>query len=160
MKAVARLGTVALALAAFILPALIPTHARAATPLKITMYVFGGSQKIVGPDGNPHDTTVPASVVLKAGEPVELTVINYDEGPHTITAPDMNLDLVVKPGIEHADKTVTPVSTTFTFTPSKKGNFRWYCKLPCDAGHGYWAMSQGFGGPDKEGYMAGEFVVI
>lgn len=166
MNVVARLGVAAIAAAALTVPALVPAHAGAQTTTvaqqtqHVTMYIFGGKQKLMGPDGNPHDTTVPVNFVVKAGVPVVVTVVNYDEGPHTITAPDLKLDAVIKGGHELKDGTVEPVATTFSFTPTKKGNFRWYCKLPCDAGHGYWAMTTGYAGPDKEGFMAGEIVVI
>jgi len=157
------LAGIAFALTTAVLPASQGTigaaPANAAAGQSMTIYIFGGSQKIMGPDGKPHDTVVPANFVVKAGTPVTVTVINYDEGPHSITAPDLKLDATIKGGHEVGTK-VEPVSTTFTFTPTKKGNFRWYCKLPCDAKHNYWAMSQGFGGPGQEGYMAGEIVVL
>ena len=54
---------------------------------------------------------------------------------------------------------VTPTTTTFTFTPTKAGVFRWFCTLPCDDEAKYWAMSQGFGGLGKEGFMA-RFIVV
>ncbi|MBV8367899.1 MAG: cupredoxin domain-containing protein [Candidatus Eremiobacteraeota bacterium] len=127
---------------------------------KLEMYVFRGTQGIKGPDGKPHDTVVPANFVVHAGVPMTVTAVNYDEGAHTITCPELNLDATIKGGHENADQTVTPVTSTFTFTAAKKGTYRWYCKLPCDAGHGYWAMGAGFGGPGKEGFMSGDIIVL
>src|SRR5579872_3073801 len=45
----------------------------------------------------------------------------------------------------------TPWTTTASFTASKKGTFRWYCALACDAGGHAWAMEQGYakGRPGK-----------
>ena len=130
------------------------------TPVAWTMYVFRGAQHIVGPDGAGHDAIVPASIVVPAGKEVTLTVINYDEGPHTITSPDANIDLFINPGKQQPDGSVTPVSTTLTFTITKAGVYRWYCSTPCDAGHGGWAMTKGFGGDDQEGFMAGNIVAL
>jgi hypothetical protein len=45
-------------------------------------------------------------------------------------------------------------------TPAKKGIYRWFCSLPCDMPQGMWAMGRGYGGPSKEGFMAGNIVVI
>ncbi len=125
----------------------------------ITMYVFRGVQGILGPDGKGHDTIVPTNFVVKAGIPVNLEIINYDEGAHTITCKSLGLDIQIKGGHE-VGNTVQPVTTKASFTPSKKGTFRWYCALTCDAGGHGWAMEQGYAGPGKEGYMAGFIVVM
>ena len=121
--------------------------------------IYGSSLGIKGPDGKPHDVTIPSNFVIKAGVPVTMTVTNYDEGPHSFTAPDMPLNATVKGGNEVSEGKVLPVKTTFTFTAKKKGVYRWYCALPCDAGHGSWDMTPGYGGPSQEGFMAGYFVV-
>ncbi len=155
-----RFATLALVLCAMMVQALVPVHATAQGSEHLSIYVFESHQNIKGADGNPHDAVVPANLVLKVGVPVTLTVTNYDNSPHTITASGLHLDVIIQPGVERADKSVSPVVTTVTFTPTRKGNYRWYCKLPCDARHGYWAMGPGYGGPAKEGSMAGEFVVI
>ncbi|MPV66884.1 hypothetical protein [Burkholderia sp. BE17] len=141
--------------------AIVPVLAHAAGPTAhITVYVLRGEQAPKGPDGHGHDMIVPANVVLKAGQPVDLTIVNYDEGAHTITAEKMNLNVMIAPGHEHADQTVTPVTTHYSFTPAKKGVFRWHCLTPCDKGGHYWAMSKGDGGDDQVGYMAGYFIVM
>lgn len=126
---------------------------------EITVYVFRGAQGIQGPDGKGHDAFVPSSFAVKAGAPVHLTVINYDEGAHTITSDALGLNILIKPGKE-VGKTVQPVTTEASFTPSKKGTFRWYCATDCDGGGGGWAMKQGYAGKAKEGYMAGFIVVL
>jgi plastocyanin len=126
---------------------------------EVTLYVFRGVQGIKGPDGKGHDAFVPSSFVVKAGAPVHLTIINYDEGAHTITSKELGLNIIIKGGKE-VGNTVEPVTTTASFTPSKRGTYRWYCALACDAGGGGWAMEQGYAGPSKEGYMAGFIVVL
>jgi heme/copper-type cytochrome/quinol oxidase subunit 2 len=131
----------------------------AASGTQLNAVMYGSKLGIKGPDGLPHDIMIPSNFVLKVGKPVTLTVENYDEGPHSITVPDLNLNLVLKAGKEQADKSVIPVTTTFNFTPSKKGVFRWFCALPCDEKHGAWDMKAGYGGPGQEGFMAGYFVV-
>jgi heme/copper-type cytochrome/quinol oxidase subunit 2 len=133
--------------------------AAAASGQQLNAVMYGSSLGIKGPDGLPHDIMVPSNFVLKVGVPVTLTVVNYDEGPHSITAPNLGLNLMLKSGKEQPDKSVIPVTTTFNFTPAKKGVFRWFCALPCDDKHGAWDMKAGYSGPDKEGFMAGFFVV-
>lgn len=141
--------------------AITPEWVHAASPTAhITVYVLRGEQAPKGPDGHGHDMIVPANFVLKAGQPVDLTIVNYDEGAHTITARKMGLNIMVAPGHELADKTVTPVITHYAFTPPEKGIFRWHCLTPCDKGGQYWAMSKGDGGDGQVGYMAGYFIVM
>jgi hypothetical protein len=125
--------------------------------LSATMY--GSSLGIKGPDGKPHDIMIPTNFVLKVNQPVTLSVVNYDEGPHTITATDLGLNLVIKGGKEQKDGSVIPVTTVFHFTPAKKGVFRWFCSLPCDEKHGSWDMTASKAGPDQDGFMAGYIVV-
>jgi plastocyanin len=137
------------------------TAAYAAGPVEhITVYVLRGEMAPKGPDGHGHDMIAPANFVVKAGTKVDLKIINYDEGPHTITSAKMGLNLMIKPGDEISDNNIKPVVTEYTFTPTKKGVFRWHCTVPCDKGGKFWAMSKGYDGPDQDGYMAGYFVVI
>jgi heme/copper-type cytochrome/quinol oxidase subunit 2 len=128
----------------------------------LTIYVMADDMGLVGPDGQHHDSIIPSSFVLKAGEKVELTIINYDDMMHSITAPGLNLNVMIKPGKDVAGSDqVTPVTTSYTFTPAKKGQFRWHCIIPCDKGNGKgWAMKSGFDGHDEDGFMAGYIEVI
>lgn len=148
-----------LASGAAFLGALVLGATPASAAQSMTMYIFGGSEGIKGPDGKSHDAFVPSSIVVKAGQPVTLTIVNYDESPHSITATGLGIALQIKPGQEVGEK-VQPVTTTVTFTAKKKGVFRWFCATPCDMKAGMWAMGQGYGGPGKEGFMAGNIVVI
>lgn len=117
----------------------------------ITAYVFTDDMGIIkGPDGQGHDVLVPSNFVVQAGTPVHLKVINYDDMSHSITAPDMNLNLIINPATDAG-----PVTTDLTFTPTTKGTFRWHCDLKCDP----WSMSDGYSGPGQEGFMAG-FIVV
>ncbi|HYM68444.1 MAG TPA: hypothetical protein VEZ44_02535 [bacterium] len=136
-----------------------PLNRASAADQQMTMYVFRGVTGILGPDGKGHDTIVPSNFVVKLGVPVHLSIINYDEGAHTITAKDLGLDIQIKGG-KQVGTNVEPVTTTASFTPSKKGTFRWYCSLACDAGGHGWAMEQGYAGIAKEGYMAGFIIVM
>ncbi|HLJ59248.1 MAG TPA: hypothetical protein VKZ50_05905 [bacterium] len=136
-----------------------PISRASAADQQMTMYVFRGVQGILGPDGKGHDAIVPPNFVVKVGVPVHLSIINYDEGAHTITCKDLGLDIQIKGG-KQVGSNVEPVTTTASFTASKKGTFRWYCALACDAGGHGWAMEQGYAGPSKEGYMAGFIVVM
>ena len=128
----------------------------------LTLYVMADDMGLVGPDKLHHDSFIPSSFVLKAGEPVQLTIVNYDDAPHSITAPDLGLNIMVKPATHEASSDqVMPVTTSFTFTPTKKGQFRWHCIFPCDKGSGQgWAMKSAFDGQDSDGFMAGYIEVI
>ncbi len=125
----------------------------------LTLYVFRGEQGITGPDGKNHDAFVPSSFVVKAGEPVQLSVINYDEGPHTITQLDLGLNISINPGNPQGDD-VLPVTTNATFTVPKAGVYRWFCAQPCDGGGGNWDMTADYAGMGQDGYMAGNIVAI
>jgi plastocyanin len=126
---------------------------------RITVYILGPEQGVKGPDGKGHAAFVPSSFVVRAGVPVEFEVINYDEGAHTMTAPDLGLDIQIKPG-RKSGAGVAPVATTASWTPGKRGSYRWYCGRGCDASGGGWAMETGYTGPGREGYMAGFIVVL
>lgn len=93
-----------------------------------------------GSDGNWHDAYLPADFSVKAGTTVHVTVYNYDDMPHSFTAPELGVNQEIAAGSE--DKAS---KTTFTFTaPAEAGSFEWLCDLPCDP----WAMSH-------EGFMRG-----
>lgn len=118
----------------------------------LTLYMLPGAIK--GPDGAMHDAMVPSSVVLQAGVPTTLNVVNFDGGGHSITAPDLALDLDISPGNKSQ-----PVTTTATLTINEPGVYRWYCDETCD-GPSHFAMSDSWAGPGQDGYMAGNFVVV
>lgn len=127
-----------------------------------TIYVMPDELGLVGPDGKHHDTFLPSSFVLKAGAPVQITFINYDDMIHTFTSSKLGLNVNIKAGthVQGSDG-VTPVETTITFTPVDKGQFRWNCNFPCDKGAGKgWAMKSNFDGRGADGFMAGYVEVI
>jgi plastocyanin len=143
--------------AALLLTLACGSEVRAATvPQALTVYVFGPSQGIEGSDGQPHEAFVPSSLVVKAGTSVRLTFVNYSRAQHNFVQPQLNLDLV----IAASRGTGRPAATAIVFTPAKKGVYRWFCSLPCDVEHGMWAMGRGYGGPGREGFMAGNIVVL
>jgi len=125
----------------------------------LTGYVFKAEQGIKGPDGKAHDAFAPTSFVLQAGVPTTLNIINYDDGAHTIIAPDLGLSLLINPGTAVGDQ-VQPVTTTATITVPQSGVYRWYCSMACDDGAGNWAMSNALDGNGQDGFMAGNFVVL
>lgn len=98
-----------------------------------------------GPDGQWHDAFLPASFNVKPGGTVTVTVSNYDSGPHSFTAPSMNINEIIPGGGTPS----TPRVVTFKFTaPKKAGKYQWFCAVPCDP----WAMAH-------NGYMRG-FVTV
>jgi len=126
-----------------------------------TVYVLAGGSGLgfTGPDKAHHDTVVPSSFVLRKGVPVTFTVINLDDMSHSITAPGLGVNIIVRPGIDRKNGAIAPSTTTYTFTPAKAGEFRWYCIFPCDMPT-HWAMSASYGGPDRDGFMAGVIRVL
>jgi plastocyanin len=87
----------------------------------------------IGSDGNWHDAFLPADFKVEAGATVQVTVYNYDDMPHTFTAPGLGVNTTIAAGAEEkAGK------TTFTIhAPQKAGSYEWFCALPCDP----WAMA-------------------
>lgn len=100
-------------------------------------------------DGKLHDSYSPADFTVQEGIPVVVTVENFDTGSHSLTAPGLGLNQVMKGAVKAGD----PTDTTFTFTPSKTGEFQWNCIIPCDGSANGWAMSH-------NGYMAGDINVV
>ena len=97
-----------------------------------------------GPEGTWHDAFLPADFSVQPGATVKVTVLNYDEGPHSFTSSQLGTNVTIAAG--SPDK---PTVTTFTFrAPTKAGSYLWYCALPCDP----WAMSH-------NGYMRGDVTV-
>ena len=102
----------------------------------------------LGPDGKLHDAFSPADFTVTQGRPVSVTVYNYDNMPHSVTAPLLGLNAT----IVASTKKGVPAVTTFTFTAAKAGKFLWNCDLPCDDDANGWAMSH-------PGYMSGYITV-
>lgn len=87
----------------------------------------------LGPEGTWHDAFLPADFAVKAGATVEVTVYNYDEGPHSFYSPGLGANVTIPAGSE-----ANPSKTTFTFhAPKKAGSYEWFCTMPCDP----WAMT-------------------
>lgn len=97
-----------------------------------------------GPDGKWHDSFLPGDFTILAGTPVKVTIFNYDDAPHSFTAPTLHLNKLV-PGV----KGNTLGKVTFTFIANKSGKYAWWCATPCDP----WAMSH-------DGYMRGYVKVV
>jgi heme/copper-type cytochrome/quinol oxidase subunit 2 len=127
----------------------------------ITVYVLPGSNGLgfTGPDKAQHDTMVPSSFVLRRGSRVTVTVINLDDMKHSISAPGLGVNIIIKAGVDRKNGTIAPSTTTYSFIPAKAGEFRWYCVFPCDMPQ-HWAMSASYDGPDRDGFMAGIIRVL
>lgn len=126
----------------------------------ITLNVYPGSITMSGIDKAKHDAVLPSSWVVKKGQLFTVTVINYDGGTHSITAPDLGIDFLAKAGKEDpTTKKVTGVTSTFTFTATKTGDFHWYCKIPCDGPTHLGMETNGNNGIGYNEIMAGEIVV-
>ncbi len=157
-------------LSAFALPALAdnnpgtaPAVAAAfagAPSLSYTVYVLPGNMGFMGPGNRRHDSMAPTSFVLKAGMPVTLTIVNFDDGGHSITSAGLGLNVMITPGTDEADGSIKPAVTTYTFTPTKAGEFHWACMVTCD-GPDHWSMSKAPDGQiGRDGYMGGWFKVL
>ncbi len=117
----------------------------AVAPLSVKMTVKSDTQHArKGPDGQWHDAILGGNLTVKAGQAVTVTVSNYDDAPHSYTAPDLNLNVKL-PGA----KGNTPGTVKFTFkAPAKAGTYQWFCAYPCDP----WAMAH-------DGFMRGHVTV-
>ncbi len=140
------LGVSALALAACGASAANIGGAAAPAAQELTATINGSIK--LGPDGKMHDAFTPADFSVTQGQPVKMTVYSYDDAPHSVTAPDLQLDAQIAPSTEKG----VPAVTTFTFTPNKAGKFFWNCDLPCDGDSNGWAMA-------NPGFMSGYITV-
>jgi hypothetical protein len=99
----------------------------------------------MGPDGKWHDAFQGGDFSAKAGQTVNVTVLNYDGSPHSFNSPSLGVNVTIPAG---SDK--VPHKVTFTFkAPSTAGAYQWFCALPCDP----WAMAH-------DGYMRGHVTVL
>jgi plastocyanin len=90
-----------------------------------------------GPEGEKHDEFTVTEFAVRAGQPQALKIDNTDSVPHSITAPEAGVNIVLTPGTH-----------TYTLLVKHPGSYRWFCAFPCDE----WAMQH-------PGYMAGSISV-
>lgn len=108
-----------------------------------------------GPDGAKHDVFAAiGGTTVKLGAPVTITITNKDDVQHSMTSPDLGLNIVVPASTDKGDGTIS-----YTFTPTKVGSFRWFCALPCDTDNAGWDMTADGSGSDQLGFMAGTISV-
>jgi hypothetical protein len=108
----------------------------AATPAKlIRLKIIPGGK--LGPDKLKHDYYTKTEFTVKVGQKLDLQIDNTDEGEHSITSPDIGVNILVKPGIH-----------TYQLVVKEKGRFSWFCIIPCDTEANGWAMLHA-------GYMGG-----
>jgi membrane fusion protein, multidrug efflux system len=91
----------------------------------------------IGPDGIKHDSLTKTEFAVKVGQKLDLTIDNTDEGEHSITSPQIGVNIVIKPGIH-----------TYELVVKEKGRFSWFCLIPCDDAANGWAMQHA-------GFMSG-----
>jgi uncharacterized cupredoxin-like copper-binding protein len=115
------------------------------------------SDLTLGPDNQTHDTFVPCNFTVYAGQVVNLTVVNYDNAPHSFTSPTLNVAFQI-PG---SQTNGVPSVSHFQFTETQSGVYRWWCNIPCDTDSGGWAMTTGSDGqPGQIGFMGGFVTVL
>jgi heme/copper-type cytochrome/quinol oxidase subunit 2 len=108
----------------------------AAAPAKlISLKIVAGGK--LGPDKLKHDYYTKTEFAVKVGQTLDLKIDNTDEGEHSITSPEIGVNIVVKPGIH-----------TYQLVVKEKGRFSWFCIIPCDTEANGWAMLHA-------GYMGG-----
>lgn len=71
------------------------------------------------------------NIAIAAGVPVRITVTNYTRESHTFTVPGLHVSALIRSA--HGN---TPTKTTFTFTASRQGVFKWYCAFCITGMHG------------------------
>jgi plastocyanin len=121
----------------------------------IQFQIHGAGSGKQGPDGATHDVFAALSgTTVKVGVPVTITIDNTDDTQHSMTSPDLGLNIVVPGKTDKGDGTIS-----YTFTPTKAGSFRWFCALPCDTDNAGWDMTADGSGSDQLGFMAGTITV-
>jgi membrane fusion protein, multidrug efflux system len=113
-----------------------PTSTLAKLPAKLISLKVIPAGKL-GPDGIMHDTFSQTEFAVKVGQKLDLRIDNTDEGEHSITSPEIGVNIVVKPGVH-----------TYELVVKEKGRFSWFCVIPCDDKANGWAMQHA-------GYMSG-----
>lgn len=107
-------------------------------------------------NGNQHDTFIAVTpTTVQVGRPVQIVVENYDSGDHGMFFADLGLNQAIKGSQTEGQ----PAETIFNFTPTKAGQLRWYCPVPCDTEQQAWAMGPSAAGPGQDGFMAGYITV-
>lgn len=101
----------------------------------ISLEVVPGGK--LGPDGIKHDYFTKTNFAAKVGQKIDLKIDNTDEGEHSITSPEIGVNIIVKPGVH-----------TYEIVVKEKGRFSWFCVIPCDDQANGWAMQHA-------GYMSG-----
>jgi hypothetical protein len=101
----------------------------------VSLKVVAGGK--LGPDKIMHDTFSQTEFAVKVGQKLDLRIDNTDEGEHSITSPQIGVNIVVKPGVH-----------TYEIVVKEKGRFSWFCLIPCDDNANGWAMQHA-------GYMSG-----
>ncbi len=115
------------------------------------------SDLTLGPDNQTHDTFVPCNFTVYAGQVVNLTVVNYDDAPHSFTSPTLNVAFQ----IPASQTDGVPSVSRFQFAETQSGVYRWWCNIPCDTDSGGWAMTTGGDGqPGQIGFMGGFVTVL
>ena len=123
---------------------------------QLSYQVVGPEQATtLGPDGAKHDVFFAISATtVKVGVPVTITITNKDSSQHSMTAPDLGINIVVPAATDTADGTIS-----YTFTPTRTGSFRWFCAIPCDSDNAGWDMTSDGNGNGQNNFMAGYITV-
>lgn len=77
---------------------------------------------VTPPRGLVDDRAVEPNLAVQPGVPVTLRITNNTTVAHTFTVPGLGVNLAILPGAKGAPRT-----TTYTFTPAKRGVFAWHC---------------------------------
>ena len=131
--------------------------ATVAVPAQLLSFQVVGPEQatVVGPDGAKHDVFYALSdTSVKVGIPVTITITNKDTSQHSMTSPELGINIVVPAATDTADGTIS-----YTFTPTKAGSFRWFCAIPCDSDNAGWDMTSDGHGMGQNNFMAG-FITV
>ena len=103
----------------------------------------------LGSDNQTHDAFTPSNFTVYVGQTVNLTLVNYDDMPHSFTSPSLGVNFMIPP----ASSDGVPSVSHYQFTVTKAGDYRFWCATPCDS----WAMAvdQKDGQIGRLGYMGG-----
>ncbi len=103
-----------------------------------------------------HDAFAPTNITVYFGQTVNLTIVNFDQSPHSFTSKGYPNTLGVDVLISGASGIGWPTTTHVQFKPSAVGVYKWWCAIPCDD----YAMAASMHPPGLPGYMGGYMIVI
>ncbi len=86
---------------------------------------------------------------------------HYSQNLHSFDAPDLNLNIILRPATTGPGGTTKPFTTEAMFAASSPGVYRWSCHMLCDGDAKNWSMYDADGRiVGQVGFMAGTITAV